>query len=128
MGNRGEIWWVDLEPGAGAEQKKVRPCVVLSLDSTQPYNALRIIVPITKWKSHFARAIWMIRVNPNKTNGLNQTKWGKQGVASAIDAFQVRAVDSTQRFIKKIGILPDPVVDNIVIASAICMGYPKPII
>ncbi len=128
MGNRGEIWWVNLEPSAGAEQKKVRPCVVLSLDTIQPYNALRIIVPITKWKSNFARAIWMIRVNPNKTNRLDQTEWGKQGKASAIDAFQVRAVDSTHRFIKKIGILPDSVVDDIVIAAAICMGYPKPII
>lgn len=43
---RGEIWLVDFDPAVGAEIGKVRPAVVVSLDTVGPLP-LRLIVPIT---------------------------------------------------------------------------------
>jgi len=46
---RGEIWLVDFDPSIGAEIRKVRPAVVVSLD-TIGRLPLRMVVPITDWK------------------------------------------------------------------------------
>lgn len=47
MTKRGEIYWVQLDPTAGSEIRKTRPCVVLSVN---PINAGRrsvVVVPFT---------------------------------------------------------------------------------
>lgn len=49
--HRGDIWFFDPDPTRGREQKKPRPCVILSVD---PYNNgpadLLIILPLTTKK------------------------------------------------------------------------------
>ncbi len=46
----------------------------------------------------------MIQIKPDKKNGLNKN--------SSIDCFQVRSV-SQARFIRKLGIVPDSILDEI---------------
>ena len=44
---RGEIWWVSLDPTQGAEIKKTRPCLILT---TNVLNRLRntvVVVPLS---------------------------------------------------------------------------------
>jgi mRNA interferase MazF len=47
--SRGEVWLADFDPAVGAEIQKVRPALVISLDSIGRLP-LRMVVPLTDWK------------------------------------------------------------------------------
>jgi len=89
---RGEIWLVNFDPTVGAEIKKVRPAVVISSDSVGKLP-IKLIAPITDWKTYFSANFWHVKIEPNSINGLNK--------ASAIDTLQLRGVD-LQRFIRSV--------------------------
>ena len=65
---------------------------------------LKIIVPITDWKDKYEIAPWMVKIEPDFLNGLNKV--------SAIDCFQIRSI-SQNRFIKKVGVISDKLMDEI---------------
>jgi mRNA interferase MazF len=90
---RGEIWLINLDPTVGAEIRKTRPAVFVS-DNAVGILPLKVIVPITDWKDRYAIAPWMVRLEPDRTNGLSKP--------SAADAFQVRSV-AQQRFTQRLG-------------------------
>ena len=100
---QGEIWLINLNPTIGAEIKKTRPAIIVNDDSLGKLP-LKIIVPITDWKSKYEIAPWMINIEPATTNGLNKE--------SSADCFQVRSV-SQKRFIKKLGTVSDDTLDEI---------------
>ena len=96
--NRGEVWTIQLDPTRGSEMKKIRPCVIVSND-LMGRLPLKIVVPLTTWKSSFKNAPWHVLINKTVENGLSKT--------SSADTFQVRSI-SESRLIKKIGsLLPD---------------------
>jgi mRNA interferase MazF len=88
-----EIWLIDLDPTKGAEIQKIRPAIIIN-DDILGKLPLKIVVPITDWKEKFNLAPWMVKIEPNDTNGLNKI--------STADCFQVRSL-SQERLIKKIG-------------------------
>lgn len=88
-----EIWLIDLDPTMGAEIRKIRPAVIVNDDNLGKLP-LKIIVPITDWKDHYKIAPWMVKIEPDETNGLSKI--------SAADCFQVRSL-SQQRLIKRLG-------------------------
>jgi len=88
-----EIWRVNFDPTIGAEIKKIRPAVIVSLDAIG-ILPLKVIVPITDWKDTFIDREWMVRLSPDQSNGLSKV--------SAADAFQVRSA-SVERFIEHVG-------------------------
>ena len=45
--NRGDVYWVDLEPSVGSEANKRRPCVIVSRDASNRVAATVTIVTIT---------------------------------------------------------------------------------
>ena len=45
--NRGEVYWVDLEPSLGSEADKRRPCVVVSRDASNRAAATVTVVAVT---------------------------------------------------------------------------------
>jgi len=45
--NRGEVWWVDFDPSTGSEIKKIRPAVVVSVDSANKALRRVQVVPLT---------------------------------------------------------------------------------
>lgn len=92
---KGEIWLVNLEPTLGVEIKKIRPVVVINSDAIGKLP-LKLIAPITDWKSHFNQNPWHVQIIPNSTNNLTKI--------SAVDTIQLRGVD-IQRFQKKIGVI-----------------------
>ena len=106
---RGEIWLINLDPAVGAEIQKVRPAVVVSSDHLGVLP-LRVIVPLTSWKDRFARAPWMIRIEPSAQNGLDNP--------SAADAFQVRSV-SEARFVRCLGTLGEQILRDVAQAVAL---------
>lgn len=44
---RGEVFWVELDPVRGSEIAKTRPCVVLSTDEVNRVRRTVIVVPLT---------------------------------------------------------------------------------
>ena len=103
---QGEIWLINLDPTIGAEIKKTRPALLVSDDNLGKLP-LRVIVPITEWKSRYEIAPWMVLLTPNTENKLAKD--------SAADCFQIRSV-SNERFVKRIGSVSTALMDNIKIA------------
>ncbi len=110
---RGEIWLIDLDPTLGAEIRKTRPVVIVSSDAIGVLP-LRVVVPLTDWKSHYQQARWLVKITPNKSNGLTKN--------SAADTFQIRSV-STTRFVQKIGEISLEEMERIVNAIALVIEY-----
>ena len=105
---RGEIWLINLDPTVGAEIKKTRPAVIVN-DDAIGILPLKVIVPITDWKDHYAVAAWMVRLEPDDENGLTKT--------SAADTFQVRSVEQ-ERFVRRRGKLSDTAMQAMIRALA----------
>ena len=55
--SRGEIWLIDFDPAVGAEIRKLRPAVVMSVDAIGRLP-LRLVVPITDWKDSYSQYPW----------------------------------------------------------------------
>ena len=110
---RGEVWQVQFDPSVGAEIRKTRPAVVMNAASVGRL-ALCIVVPITDWKPIYAAASWFVHLMPSSANGLQKE--------SGADTFQVKSV-SEDRFVQRIGTLPQQQVDTIAKAISICVGY-----
>lgn len=98
-----EVWSVSLDPSMGAEIRKTRPAIIVSAD-TIGVLPLKVIVPVTDWKTHYATVPWLVRIEPDTTNGLSKL--------SAADTFQVRSV-SQQRLAKRIGIVSESTMERI---------------
>ena len=111
---RGEVWLVRFDPTVGAEIRKLRPAVVLSVDSVGRLP-LRIVVPITDWKATYAALSWFVHLPPTPVNGLAKV--------SGADAFQVKSV-AEGRFDRRIGELEAAQVEEIASAVALCVGAP----
>jgi mRNA interferase MazF len=61
-------------------------------------------VPITDWKDKYDIAPWMVKIEPNKTNGLSKN--------SSADCFQIRSL-SQERLIKKLGYINEATLTEI---------------
>jgi mRNA interferase MazF len=109
---KSEVWLINLDPTIGAEIKKMRPAVIVSEDAIG-ILPLRVIVPLTDWKDHYAIAQWMVRVEPDELNGLSKV--------SAADAFQIRSV-AQERFARRIGRVNEDTLDLILDAIRIVVG------
>jgi mRNA interferase MazF len=68
---RGKIWLINLDPTVGAEIRKTRPAVIVN-DDAVGILPLKVIVPITDWKDRYAVAPWMVRLDPDRNNGLTK--------------------------------------------------------
>lgn len=109
--NRGDLWIINLDPTLGAEIKKTRPAIIVN-NNAIGILPLKVIVPITDWKDRYSVAPWMVKIEPNETNGLDKS--------SVADTFQVRSV-SQERFVQKIGIVADETMEEIAKALAIVL-------
>ncbi|HEY3304660.1 MAG TPA: type II toxin-antitoxin system PemK/MazF family toxin [Candidatus Binatia bacterium] len=102
-----------MDPTIGAEIKKTRPAVIVS-DDAIGILPLKVIVPITEWKERYAVAPWIVRLDPDGQNGLQKP--------SAADTFQVRSL-AQERFVRRLGKLPDRVMDSIAKALAVVLSF-----
>lgn len=114
MPSRGEVWLVDFDPAVGAEIQKRRPVLVVSLDSIGRLP-LRMVVPITDWKTYYAGMPWMVQIPADAANGLSKD--------SSADSFQVKSVSLT-RFRRRLGIVKTARLDAVAGAIAMCVGAP----
>jgi len=75
---------------------------------------MKLVVPVTDWKDHYAANIWHVRIDSNPTNGLVKT--------SAADALQLRGVDRL-RFVKRLGEASPLILRQIVFAVTAIIEY-----
>lgn len=111
---RGEIWLIDFDPGVGAEIQKIRPAVVVSLD-TVGRLPLRMVVPVTDWKPQYVNYPWFVELPATAANGLFKD--------SGADAFQTKSI-SEARFVRRLGKVTTADLDDIATAVALCVGAP----
>jgi mRNA interferase MazF len=111
--SRGDVWLVNLDPTIGTEMRKTRPVVVINSDAVGTLP-LRLVAPLTEWKDTFVGKVWLVKVEPDSTNGLSKT--------SAADTLQLRGVD-TSRFVEKRGAVSDRVLESIAAAIAAIIEY-----
>lgn len=110
--SRGQVWQVRFDPSVGSEIQKIRPAVVMSEDAIGRLP-LKIVVPITDWKTDYAKCVWFIHLPPSSGNGLSKD--------SGADAFQVKSV-SNKRSVKYLSVLTPAQVEDIANAIVICVG------
>lgn len=123
---RSDVWMVDFNPTLGSETGKIRPAVVIGTDSANVYPAVivgsdslgrlpvKLVVPITAWDVRYEDSIWHVQINPSVQNGLTKV--------SSADTLQMRCA-STDRFLKKVGILPANIMEEIAAAIASVVEY-----
>ncbi|NQU35817.1 MAG: type II toxin-antitoxin system PemK/MazF family toxin [Bacteroidetes bacterium] len=86
-----EIWYADLNPVIGSEQRGLRPIVIISGNMLNELLPIVISCPLTtKIKNYKGNLI----LNPDEHNGLSQK--------SEILIFHIRSI-SKERLVKKIG-------------------------
>lgn len=110
--NQGDIWLVNLSPTVGAEITKTRPCVIVSSNEIG-ILPLKVIAPITDYKSHYDSVPWMVELTPNSINNLSKK--------SVVDLFQLRSV-SQNRLIKNTGKVGKDEFQRILEATKIVFG------
>ena len=110
---RGEVWDVNFDPTIGTEIQKIRPAVVVNINSIR-HLQIRLIAPITSWKARLSGKIWFVKVQPDNANGLT--------MESAVDTLQMRGVD-TRRFLTKRGRLTATLMAEISGAIAAIIDY-----
>jgi mRNA interferase MazF len=90
---RGEIWWVNLDPIVGNETGKQRPCLILQNDVGNKSSTTTIVAPLMPGKKPFP---FVVNVVPTPENGLDCER--------NINLSQLRVVDC-QRISSQLGTL-----------------------
>jgi mRNA interferase MazF len=111
---RSDVWLVDFDPSVGEEIRKVRPAIVIGQDILR-HLALRVVVPLTGWKPHYAGRFWHVHIPASPANGLAKD--------SGADAFQVKSV-SEARFTRWLGVASANEIDAIADAVASVVNAP----
>ena len=106
-------WLVRLPRAVGAELQRDRPAVVVSSPAFDT-SRVRIIVPLTTWQDDFAERFNKFLIPATNRNGLQAD--------STADFLQVRSV-STERLMRRVGLLRADEVEEIVAGIAIAVDY-----
>lgn len=101
--NTRDIFLVNFDPSVGHEYKKIRPAVIIQSDETIKNTALITIMPITSQMTN--RQKEDIKVEKKATNGLRADSLVKVGCIHSFDK---------QRFLKKIGVVPEEAMAKII--------------
>ena len=88
---QGDIFWADLDPTIGQEQRGSRPVVIISGNALNRNLRIRIVCPLS---SHIKHLKGCVIVKKNKINNLETD--------SEVIPFQVRSI-STDRLRTKMG-------------------------
>lgn len=105
---RGEIWWVNLDPTVGSEINKRRPCIVISANEINRIRSTPVVIPLS---SSPQAAPPIVLAVPSA---------GKDSVA-VLD--QIRAVDK-KRFVSRAGVLSVTDLRSLELATKHILGLP----
>lgn len=90
-----DIYWANLDPIKGKEQKGKRPVVIISGNAMNENFGVSIVCPISSKIKNYTGTV---KLEKNKINNLKED--------SEVIAFQIRTI-AKERMIKKIGEITD---------------------
>jgi len=99
---RGEIWFVDLDPTLGKEQRGTRPVMVVSTEAFSRMTGLAIVCPITSGGAMTRDRGFAVSLSGA---GLNTT--------GVVIASQPRTIDLKARNARRVETAPNFVVDDV---------------
>jgi mRNA interferase MazF len=99
---RGQIWLVIFDPSFGHEYRKVRPAIIIQQDQYITSSSLLTVIPISSQTARQTELDFLLKRNA-------QNRLMKD---SLIKTKQISSFDK-QRFIKYIGMITQPVINNI---------------
>lgn len=111
---RGQIWLVNFEPQVGQEIGKRRPALIVNAKGIGKLP-LRIVVPITDWKEHYAKYPWFTKLPASPSTGLSKL--------SGADAFQVKSL-ALIRFHSKLGVASERELTSVIACLGLCIDFP----
>lgn len=97
---RGDIYWVDLEPTQGREQRGHRPVVIVSPDDFNQATGLPVVVPITSGGDFARRIGFAVPLCGTQTTGV-------------VRCDQPRVLDLNARNGRRVESLPAAILDEI---------------
>ena len=108
---RGDIFYVDLNPAKGSEQKGHRPVIIIQNDMGNKVSPTVIVAPLTtkKFSKTYPTNVYVKKGTANLKHD------------SSIMLSQIRTIDKT-RLLKKVGTLPNDLLDKVNDAIAISLG------
>ncbi|MBD2385290.1 type II toxin-antitoxin system PemK/MazF family toxin [Cylindrospermum sp. FACHB-282] len=108
---RGEVYLVNFDPTVGAEIKKTRPALILQNDVSNQHSPITVVAAIT---SQFTEPLYPTEV-------LIKVPEGGLQIDSVVLLNQIRSIDR-QRLIKRLGILPPAIMEQVDKAIQISLG------
>lgn len=109
---RGTVVVVNLDPAEGAEQKKTRPCVVISADTINARLNTLIVVPISSKKDR----------DPYPHEVFVRKGEGGLTLDSLAQPVQVRTIDRRGRVVSILGRLPPQTMAQISLQLFVVLG------
>ena len=107
---RGEIWWVELDPGTGVETCKTRACLILQNDFGNRGSNITTVVPFLAKKDY----AFVVNILPSTENGLDKER--------GLYLNQIQSVDFS-RVLSKIGKIEDIYWEQIKTAINVQLGF-----
>lgn len=98
--DRGDIYWVSLDPSAGHEQQGIRPVLIVSPIAFNKLTKTPIVLPITNGGGFARMAGFAVTLTHTKTTGV-------------VRCDQPRAMDLSARRGKKIERVPKSVIEEV---------------
>lgn len=84
---RGEIWWVNLNPVIGNETGKERPCLILQNDIGNKNSATTLVAPLLPGTITYP---YVVNIVPTTQNGLKGDRYINLGQMRVVDARRVK--------------------------------------
>lgn len=97
---RGDIWWVELDPTVGHEQRGARPVLIVSPDSFNQFTQVPVVLPITSGGNFARTAGFAVSLSGTVTTGV-------------IRCDQPRALDVKARGGKRIEGVPAAILEEV---------------
>jgi mRNA interferase MazF len=99
---RGDIYWVALDPSVGSEIRRTRPAVIVSNDSANAFGARVVVVPVTSNVASLypGEALVSVGGKPGRALGDQIRSLDKKrlrGRIASLTGDELRAVDEALR-------------------------------